>query len=61
MPIVISVFFLPAINRTKVKSVYNGGITNYGNDPDAKMVFNETRGCYEQTLLLNRVFIIIAI
>jgi len=50
-------FFPPGNKPYDGKDVYiMGDITNYGNDPEAKMVFNETRGCYEQTLLLKQGF-----
>jgi hypothetical protein len=50
-------FFPPGNKPYEGKDVYIiGDITNYGNDADAKMVFNEGRGCYEQTLLLKQGF-----
>lgn len=50
-------FFPPGNKPYDGKDVYIiGDITNYGSDADAKMIFNESRGCYEQTLLLKQGF-----
>lgn len=50
-------FFPPGNMPYDNKDVYiMGDLTNYGTDSEAKMVFNESRGCYEQTLLLKQGF-----